>query len=279
MPEPPKRNDPTEWTNVAAAYEEVSEPYMGQWADEAIRMAALLPEDRILDVATGPGTLAVRAAAKVREVVAVDYSDGMLDRLRARIEREKLTNVDARKMNGQQLELASDSFDAAFSLFGLIFFPNRGRGFSELCRILKPGGRGVVVAWGPLERTPYLAGMLKGIREALPDLPAPAGTPPAFSLQDPAVFATEMMEAGFDEVEIATRVIETPLDVDVETFFERQAPANVMVAGLQQKLPPADWARVKRAVCERIREALGDKKVLSAEANIGIGRRSLEDDE
>jgi hypothetical protein len=88
-----------------------------------------------------------------------------------------------------------------------------------------------------------------------------------------------MMEAGFDEVEIATRVIETPLDVDVETFFERQAPANLMVAGLKQTLPPEEWARVKRLTCVHIKEALGDKKVISAEAHIGIGRRSLEDDE
>lgn len=280
MAEPPKRNDPTEWTNVAAAYEEVVEPFMGQFADEALRIADLKPEERVLDVATGPGTLAVRAARLAKHVVATDYADGMLERLKARVEREGLKNVEVRRMNGQQLELASESFDAAFSLFGLIFFPNRSRGFSELQRIVKPGGRAVVVGWGSMERNPVMAAMVRGVREALPDLPAPAGPPPMLSLQDPAQFATEMIEAGFDEVEITTTHKEQKVDGTIEEFFERQAPANVFLAGLRQTLPPDTWKKVSESACARIREALGGENVvLAAEANIGIGWRGPEEDE
>src|SRR5260221_7960251 len=120
MAGPPKQNDPAEWTSIASAYDEVSEPFMGRWAEAAIQIAKLLPEERVLDVATGPGTLAARGAPLVRDVVATDYSDGMLARLRARIEREKIPNVGVKQMNGQQLELAREAFDAACSVFGLM---------------------------------------------------------------------------------------------------------------------------------------------------------------
>ncbi|HEX4340154.1 MAG TPA: methyltransferase domain-containing protein [Polyangiaceae bacterium] len=280
MAGPPKQNDATEWTNIAAAYEEVNEPFMGLWAEEAIRLAGLGPTDRVLDVATGPGTLAVRAAPLVKEVVATDYADGMLARLRARIERDKIANISVKQMNGQQLELASESFDAAFSVFGLIFFPDRGRGFRELCRVIKPEGRAVVVGWGPLEKMPLIDAMIRGLREAMPDLPAPSGTPPVQSLQDPARFATEMMEAGFDDVEIITRTIEKPTGETAEQFFDRAAPANLFVAPLKAKLPKEKWEDVRGHVCKAIRATLGEGPVVySAEANIGVGRRGADEEE
>ena len=279
MAGPPKQNDPTEWTNIAAAYEEVNEPFMALFAEEAIRIAGLRPTDRVLDVATGPGTLAVRAAPLVKEVVATDYSEGMLERLRARIDRQKIPNITVKQMNGQQLELASESFDAAFSIFGLIFFPDRGRGFRELCRVLKPEGRAVVVGWGPVERIPIIDAMIRGLREALPDLPAPSGTPPAQSLQDPARFATEMMEAGFDQVEIVTRTLELPTSDTVEAFFDRTAPANLMLAPLKERLPKDKWEKVRESVCKSMRTVVGESPIAyAAEANFGIGRRGADED-
>jgi SAM-dependent methyltransferase len=243
-------------------------------------VAGLATSDRVLDVATGPGTLAVRAAPLVKEVVATDYAEGMLERLRARIEREKIANITVKQMNGQQLELASESFDAAFSVFGLIFFPDRGRGFRELCRVIKPEGRAVVVGWGPLEKMPLIDAMVRGLREALPDMPAPTGVPPVQSLQDPARFATEMMEAGFDDVEIITRTLEKPTGETVEQFFDRTAPANLFVAPLKARLPNDKWADVRGHVCKAMRAAVGDGQVVyAAEANIGVGRRGADEDE
>jgi ubiquinone/menaquinone biosynthesis C-methylase UbiE len=253
---------------------------MGRWAEEAIRIAELRPTDRVLDVATGPGTLAVRAAPLVKEVVATDYADGMLERLRARVERDKIANVSVKQMNGQQLELASESFDAAFSIFGLIFFPDRGRGFRELCRVIKPEGRAVVVGWGPRERMPLVDAMIRGVYEALPDMPRPTGVPAVQSLEDPAQFAAEMMEAGFDDVNIITRTIEMPVGESVEQFFDQAARGNLFMSPLKSRLPEKQWAELRTHVCNTIRKTVGDGPIVySAEGNIGIGRRAADEDE
>lgn len=268
-------NDPADWNRVAAAYEEVNETFMGRFADFALDVAELGPADQVLDVATGPGTLAVRAAKKARRVVAVDYAEAMLERLKARVEREAIPNIEVKRMDGQRLELESDTFDAAFSMFGLIFFPDRRRGFGELYRVLKPGGRAIVVGWGPIERAPILSAMVRGAQEALPDLPPPPAVVPAFSLQDPAQFAAEMAQEGFDRVTILTKTVEEDFPGTAEEFFDRQAPANLFISALRDKLPDARWKDVRKKACAAIVAAAGDGKKLKvcADANIGIGYR------
>jgi ubiquinone/menaquinone biosynthesis C-methylase UbiE len=270
-----KPNDPAEWNRVAVAYEQANEAFMGRFADLALEAASLEAGDLVVDVATGPGTLAVRAAKTAKRVVAVDYADAMLERLRARVDKENLTNIEVKRMDGMRLELESDTFDAAFSMFGLIFFPDRRRGFGELYRVLKPGGRAVVTGWGSIERAPVLSAMVKGVRDALPDLPPPPAVVPAFSLQDPAKFAAEMAQEGFDRVTILTRTVEQEFTGTAEDFFDAQAPANVLIASLKEKLPEAKFKEVKKHSCAAIRSVCGDGKTmtLQAEANIGIGFR------
>ena len=93
----------------------------------------------VLDVACGPGTLAFLAARRGAEVMAVDFCAGMIGELAARLA-ETPAAIEARVADGMDLPLESGAFDAAFSMFGLMFFPDRARGFAELHRVLRPGG-------------------------------------------------------------------------------------------------------------------------------------------
>src|SRR5690606_27249608 len=105
-----------------------------------------------------------------------------------------IANIHAIEGDGQALPYDNEQFDVAFSLFGLMFFPDRARGFSELYRVLKPGGRALVSSWQLNPDQPIFNAVFETLREALPELPKGSGNPP---LSDAETFVAEMSQAGF----------------------------------------------------------------------------------
>ena len=116
----------------ASAYAEEVVPLFSRYAEDALRIAGVGAGQDVLDVATGPGTLAVLAARRGARVSAIDFAEAMVGKLRARIDAEAIANVEARVGDGMALPFEDASFDAAFSMFGLMFFPDRHQGFREL---------------------------------------------------------------------------------------------------------------------------------------------------
>lgn len=145
---------PDAWSRVGQGYTSRFTPTLAAYARTALSLAQPAADAHVLDVAAGPGTLALLAAPDVRHVSALDFSSGMIDRLRHDAAARGLTNVEAVVGDGQALPYADASFDAAFSMFGLIFFPDRARGLGELLRVL----------WqGPVEANVLFAGVLHGM--------------------------------------------------------------------------------------------------------------------
>lgn len=275
MNAPLSNNDPAEWNLVAPGYDEFSSAFMGLFCERAIEDLALGANDRVLDVATGPGTLALRACPRVKRVLAVDFADEMLARLRTHVSARGITNLDVEHMNGMELRVADGSFDAAFSAFGLIFFPDRVRGFAELHRALAPGGRAAVLGWAGLDKNPFVAALIGGIRSALPELPAPSGPPPVLSLASLETFEREMTAGGF--VDVRVRDVECALDIagTIESMFEELAESNLLLKTLRPKLSEEKWTAVRQSVIASIGKLVGDGPiVMRGVATLGVGRRA-----
>jgi ubiquinone/menaquinone biosynthesis C-methylase UbiE len=119
---------PLAWNLVSAGYVEENLEQFIAYGKDALDLAEVSAADRILDVAAGPGSLAVQAAARVREVQALDFSSEMLAHLKARAAAAGVRNVIAREGDGQALPYDDASFDAAFSMFGLMSFQIAPRG-------------------------------------------------------------------------------------------------------------------------------------------------------
>src|SRR5262245_17667197 len=171
---------PTAWDAVAPTYAEDA----WQWGDyvaEALRRVEVAPGARVLDVATGPGTLARTAAASGANVDAVDFSPGMIAELRTRAERDGLDQIRAAVMDAHQLDFPDGSFDAVFCLFAFFFFGDRARVFREFHRVLESGGRALLATWSPIERRPLMKVGFDAVAEALPQFPRPTKG----DLQDP----------------------------------------------------------------------------------------------
>lgn len=134
---------PDAWNPVADAYVAELVPIFSLYARDALALAAPSASARVLDVATGPGTLALIAATQVAHVAAIDFAEEMVERFRRRCAPLDIANVAVSVGDGQVLPFADASFECAFSIFGLIFFPDRAAGFSELRRaVAHPGRRG-----------------------------------------------------------------------------------------------------------------------------------------
>jgi demethylmenaquinone methyltransferase/2-methoxy-6-polyprenyl-1,4-benzoquinol methylase len=121
-----------------------------RWRARAADMARVGPGDRALDVATGTGDLAVelyRRVAPGGEVVGCDFAEAMLDVARAKVERSFQSGTGPRFEWADALKLPYDdgSFDAATVGFGARNFDDLARGLREMRRVVRPGGRVVVL--------------------------------------------------------------------------------------------------------------------------------------
>jgi demethylmenaquinone methyltransferase/2-methoxy-6-polyprenyl-1,4-benzoquinol methylase len=111
-----------------------------RWRERAADLARVGPGTRALDVATGTGDLAIALARRGGAVVGSDFSEGMLERARA-----KSPQVVWEDANALALPYDDDAFDAATVGFGARNFSELERGIAEMARVVRPGGRVVVL--------------------------------------------------------------------------------------------------------------------------------------
>jgi demethylmenaquinone methyltransferase / 2-methoxy-6-polyprenyl-1,4-benzoquinol methylase len=126
-----------------------------QWRRRAADLAALAPGGRALDVATGTGDLAFELATRVApggEVVGVDFSERMLELARGKAATG--TPVRFESGNALALDYPDGAFDAATVGFGARNFSDLSRGLSEMARVVRPGGRVVVLEITTPQRPP-----------------------------------------------------------------------------------------------------------------------------
>lgn len=121
-----------------------------RWRSRAADLARIGPGSRVLDVATGTGDLAIELSRRVSpggEVVGSDFAEGMLARARAKMQSGADGAVRPHFELGDALELpyADDRFDAATVGFGARNFADLRRGIAEMARVVRPGGRVVIL--------------------------------------------------------------------------------------------------------------------------------------
>jgi SAM-dependent methyltransferase len=109
----------------------------------------LVPDERVLDVASGSGNAAIAAARRTwGNVVSSDYVPALLERGRERAAAERL-EIEFVEADAQDLPFDDASFDVAISIYGAMFAPDQEKTAAELLRVVKPGGRIGMGNWCP----------------------------------------------------------------------------------------------------------------------------------
>ena len=183
------------------------------WRNEAARLLSPLPDELHLDLCSGTGDLALAVSRRSHgraRVVAADFTFEMLALGKEKF-RRKGTPIPEAGADGLNLPFPDAAFDGATAAFGVRNFEDLDRGLRELCRVLKPGGRLVVLEFtpeptGPLAplvrfhvRTlvPFLGRLVSGDASAYQYLPESVSRWPA-----PDALAARMRCAGFASVDV-----------------------------------------------------------------------------
>jgi SAM-dependent methyltransferase len=229
--------------------------WLGPVTEVMLDLARIGPGSRVLDVAAGAGEPAISAAVRVGgtgRVVATDISSNMLSFAeKAAIARGVGGIVETCVLDGENLELPAESFDAALSRLGLIYFPDRQRGLAEMRRVLRLGGRIAVAAFSSPDRNGVMAIPTSIIRERARLPPPKPGQPGPFSMGAPGVLEHELECAGFHDVEVRSVECSVRLASAAECLhFARDAFAALhqLMAGLPAPEREKTWAEIGEAL-------------------------------
>ncbi|CAM1367723.1 Demethylmenaquinone methyltransferase [Tenacibaculum sediminilitoris] len=156
---------------VAQMFNNISEDYDGlnriislgidvSWRKKVVKLVGENNPQQILDIATGTGDLALMMSnLKPKKIVGLDISEGMLQVGRQKIAKANLANkIDMIVGDSENIPFADNTFDAITVSFGVRNFENLDKGLTEILRVLRPGGKFVVLETSNPTKFPFKQG-------------------------------------------------------------------------------------------------------------------------
>jgi len=178
-----------------------------------------------------------------------DISSNLLQFAESEAREAGLNNVETRVVDGEQLDIDENSFDAAISRVGFIYFPDQQAALGGMLRALKPGGRLAGIVYSTPQANEFFS-IPVGVIRRRAQLPAPApGQPGPFSFGEPGVIEAAFDKAGF--VDIEARRLEAPLRLSSAAEcvrFERESfgALHQMLAGLDEDGRDTAWQEIEQ---------------------------------
>jgi SAM-dependent methyltransferase len=234
-----------------------------------IASIGISPGQRVLDVATGSGNVALRAAAAGAEVTGLDLVPELLDAARRRAD-EAGVGIELVTGDAEELPFADESFDRVLSVFGVQFAPRHQRVASELARVCgRPGAVGLV-CWTP----EGLIGQMFAILSRYLPAPPPFASPPPLWGSEEHV-AELFADSGFElEFERATTPFVFGSMDEYMTFFEQRYGPTIKAR--ERLSAEGTWDRCRaelRELYESLNRATDGSVHLESEYLLTIGRR------
>jgi SAM-dependent methyltransferase len=182
------------------------------------------------------------------KVLATDSSQAMVEAAEAAIRDAGATNVAARALDAQTIDLPEASFDVVLARLVLMFVDDLPACVASAARVLAPGGRFVAVTWSALSRNPFHAAFIDVARELGP-LPEPEPeVVRAFRLEDPSVLRDAFEKGGLREIEVRLVPRERRIPPIAEEI-ERQKnwpPTSTLFAALDEVTRARAFTEIER---------------------------------
>jgi len=198
-------------TDSMSVYDRIMVPRIfDPWAEALLDAIGVAPGDAVLDVATGPGTVARRAAARAGasgRVAGCDLSPAMLALATEKPPDEGAAPIAYICCPADALEVPDEDFDVALCQQGLQFFPDRAGALGEIRRALRPGGRAGISVWCAIEQCPPFEAVAVGVERVLGAEVALTFRTGPWGLPDPGELGRLVEAAGFTAVEVVRRTL------------------------------------------------------------------------
>jgi SAM-dependent methyltransferase len=162
----------------------------------ALDAARVTTGTRLLDAGCGAGLLALLASLRGAQVSALDASPELLA-----IARKRVPAAELREGDLEALPFADASFDAVTAVNTVFYAADMAAALRELVRVVRPGGRVVVTAWGPPERCEFLSAVMPALAPLMPPPPPGASPPHPGALSQPGALAAVLKQAMLRVVE------------------------------------------------------------------------------
>jgi len=243
--------------SIPALYEKfmvpmIFEPYAREIAE---RLRKLDPKD-VLEVAAGTGVLTRAMASTLDPEVRITASDLNQPMLDTAMEKQGSdSRIAWKQANGLALPFADQSFDAVVCQFGVMFFPDKVKGYSEALRVLRPGGHYIFAVWDWIESNEFVSVINQALTEMFP------ADPPRFMERMPhgywnfETIGEQLKAADFSAVRFETvdHISHAASALDAATGYCQGSPLGNEI----EPRAPGQLAAVTKTVSEALEKRFG----------------------
>lgn len=227
--------------------------------ERCIDLALLEDGHSVLDVATGTGEPGLSAAPLVGsgKVIGTDLAEEMVVIAKDKASVLGVDNYEALTCDVSSLPFDDSSFDAAICRHGVMFFPDTALCLGEIVRVLKPGGRLSLSAWGMPDANPWATTINGVVQQILSLTPPSADTPGIFRCAQPKTLTKLLDECGLSdirEVEVSGQLFFDSPEHYWEFMTDVAAPIASALSGADEDARN----QIKQSVCEKVQNGAGE---------------------
>jgi len=249
----------TRWTNSARYWEKNHKLIRQMFAPVAQALvvdAQIARQQKVLDVATGPGEPALTLAEIVGpegNVFGVDPIPEMIAGARRAADRLGLTNTTFEVASADQLPFPGATFDAVVSRFGVMFFPSPIDGVRDMLRVLKPGRKLALAVWASADSNPFHYELSRIIDRYVESPPVDPDAADAFRFAGSGKLLRVLSGAGV--VAPTERVLQFKIEAPISTeeFWTLRCEMSEAFRGKIESLSDELRAEIKRQALEAFR--------------------------
>lgn len=260
---------------VAPGYDSPALRFFPFIADRLIARINPRRGEKLLDIATGTGAVALAAAqalAPEGRVTAIDLAEQMLAQLETKRHKFGIGNLDVHVMDAQRLDFRRDYFHHTVSSFGIFFLPDMVAGLKEWVRVTRPGGTVTFTVFGAQAFEPMMGSFLERVQAAGVTFPENSPRAAAVRLQDPEACRSLAIDAGLSEVAVEREPIGYHLR-DVNDWWEILWNSGTRAA-LERLTPDQQEALRREHSAEVAALANADGIYLNVETLVVSGRKA-----